>query len=171
MAAETILRRPIADIFGSIRRPIDARDETAAAEAVRLTLISHGLIGHDQVIETLPPGHSYRVHEQSEGEYFIEQEIAPNVIYGYLLKEGKETSSHYHKRGEDEERPDITETIVCVDGFIAVRIGNIERILKPGDFAFILPENWHSVRAIRDSIVTAVGQNSQKYPRDQRHSR
>lgn len=169
--AEAILSRPRSDVIDRIQRPIDRDSESAMAESVRLTLISHELIGQVQAIETLPPGHSYRVHEESEGEYFIEQEIAPNVIYGYALKGGRETSSHFHRRGESEERPDITENIICVDGLIAVKIGNNERVLKAGEGVLILPEHWHSVRAIKDSIVAAVGQNSQKFPRDQRHSR
>ena len=168
---ETLLKRPRPDIFGKIQRPIEVTNEPAKVEAVRLTLLSHGFIGSDQAIRLLSPNHPDRKHDYSEGKYFVEQEIWPNVVYAYDLDKDKETSSHYHKKGVGEERPDITENIVCAQGIIAVRVGNIETILQEGQSALILPQNWHSVRAIIDSIVVAVSHNGAKHPRGERHSR
>ena len=170
ISAETILSRPIPDVFAAIRRPVEVSDEPAATEAVRLALVAHGLLKSDQTLTPLPEGDDYRKHENSQGRYFLEQEIdSSHVVYGYGLEARQETSYHPHPRGKSAERPDIYESIICVQGKIMVRIGNTERVLKEGEVAFILPENWHSVRAVTDSVVAAFSQNGAKWPRDKRH--
>lgn len=168
--AEAILLRPIPDVFAAIKRPVEVSDEIASTEAVRLAFVAHGLLKPDQTLTPLPEGHDYRKHENSRGHYFLEQEIdSSHVVYGYGLGAGQQTSSHPHRRGESTERPNIYESIICVQGRIMVTIGNTERVLEEGEVAFILPENWHSVRAITDSVVAAFSQNGAKWPRNKRH--